>query len=57
MNARGLGIRSQMRRFSLGHAIADELDIIVSNTLHFNRQKHDATVRLRKMLMAIERQL
>lgn len=57
MNATGLNIRSRKRRFALGYAIADELDLLVSTTLHQNREKHMATVALRKVLMNIERQL
>ncbi len=57
MNAKALSIRARLRRFSLGHAIGDELDILVSNTLASNRKRHEHTVKLRKLLMSIERRL
>ena len=57
MNPTELDLRARKRRYSLGCAIADELDILVSSTLHFNRAKHLATVEIRKLLMAVERQL
>lgn len=57
MNPTELAIRARKRRFAQGHAIADELDILVSSTLRLNRAKHMTTVEIRKLLMAIERQL
>ena len=57
MNKKALSLRARLRRFALGHAIADELDILVSNTLVSNRKRHEHTVQLRKLLMSIERKL
>lgn len=49
--------RDMRNQIAKGHAVADELDLLVSITNTLNQAKHSVTKNLRKTLRRLERKL